>query len=279
MSRAACAVLGLALLMAACGPARGPEGGVTASPSPTAGSTLVWADEFDGPDGSPPDPMKWNHSTGGSGWGNGELERYTDTIENAYISNGMLVIEARQETAMGRNYTSARLNTIVWGQWKYGRFEIRARLPNTQGIWPAFWLLPANARYGHWPAGGEIDIMELIGREPGRVYGTLHYGNPHESTSGYYDLPAGQTFADDFHVFALEWEPGELRWYVDGTLYLTADEWFTSGDGDFPAPFDQEFYLILNMAVGGYWPGSPDSTSVFPQFLYVDYVRVYQEAP
>jgi beta-glucanase (GH16 family) len=188
------------------------------------------------------------------------------------------VIEARQERVMGSNYTSARLNTIVWGQWKYGRFEIRARLPNTQGIWPAFWLLPANLHYGHWPAGGEIDIMEMIGSEPGRVYGTLHFGNPHEMNSGTYDLPIGQDFSDDFHVFALAWEPGLVRWYVDDVLYHTADEWFTSGDGEFPAPFDQEFYLIINVAVGGYWPGSPDSTSVFPQYLYVDYVRVYQEA-
>ena len=247
---------------------------------PTPGYALVWADEFDQPDGSPPDPARWNYSTGGSGWGNGELQYYTDDPTNAYIEDGMLVIKAEQETYMGRDYTSARLNTMVKGTWTYGRFEIRARLPNTQAIWPAFWLLPMFINNGAWPASGEIDIMEMIGSEPGRAYGTLHYGNPHELQSGYYDLPQGQTFADDFHVFSLEWEPGEFRWYVDGTLYHSATEWFTSRpNAVYPAPFDQPFYLILNLAVGGHWPGDPDPTSVFPQFLYVDYVRIYQEQP
>jgi beta-glucanase (GH16 family) len=278
MNRALVSWLAALLLLAGCGQARTPAADLTPSASPATGYQLVWSDEFDVPDGSAPDPGKWNHSTGGSGWGNGELEYYTDSVNNAYVSAGMLVIQTRQESMMGRDYTSARLNTMVYGQWTYGRFEIRARLPDTQGIWPAFWLLPALARYGSWPAGGEIDIMELIGSEPGRVYGTLHYGNPHQSIGGHYDLSAGQVFADDFHVFALEWEPSQIRWYVDGALYQTADEWFTSKpNAPFPAPFDQPFYLILNVAVGGNWPGSPDSTSVFPQSMHVDYVRVYQE--
>jgi len=283
MKRQLLPALVLILALSGCGLGVGVESTpgptATASPIPPPGYHLVWSDEFDGPDGSAPDPAKWNHSVGGNGWGNGELEYYSDSTQNAFLSNGMLVIQARHETVMGRDYTSARLNTIVHGQWKYGRFEIRAKLPNTQGIWPAFWLLPAEAHYGNWPASGEVDIMELIGSQPGRVYGTAHYGNPHQSTGTYYDLPTGQVFSDDFHIFSLEWKPGEIRWYVDGSLYQTVNSWFTSGGGPFPAPFDQEFYLILNVAVGGNWPGSPDSTSIFPQSLYVDYVRVYQESP
>ncbi|MEZ0396144.1 MAG: glycoside hydrolase family 16 protein [Anaerolineales bacterium] len=239
---------------------------------------LVWSDEFDLPDGSPPDPSNWNHSTGGTGWGNGELQHYTDRLENAHIEAGMLVITALEEDYMGRHYTSARLNTMVWHEFQYGRVEVRARLPNTQGIWPAIWMMPARANYGNWPASGEIDIMELIGREPFRVYGTLHYGNPHQQSGGYYDLPNGATFDQDFHLFAIEWEENEIRWYVDDVLYHTESEWFTSMPGAaYPAPFDQPFYIILNVAVGGHWPGAPDETSVFPQSMWVDYVRVYQK--
>jgi beta-glucanase (GH16 family) len=250
---------------------------VTSTPDSDAWE-LVWADEFDQPDGSAPDMKKWNHQQGGSGWGNGELQHYTDTIENSFIQDGMLVIRANQEYMMGRDYTSARLTTQFKGDWTYGRYEIRAKLPNTQGIWPAFWLLPSRARYGGGPAGGEIDIMELVGSEPGRAYGTLHFGNPPERSTNYYDLPAGTTYSDDFHIFALEWEPDEIRWYVDDNLFHLESEWFTTGrkDAQPPAPFDQDFYLLINVAVGGHWPGRPDETSVFPQMLYVDYVRVYQ---
>ena len=248
----------------------------TPAPDPNAWE-VVWSDEFDQPDGSAPDSTKWNHQQGGAGWGNGELQHYTDKIENAFIEDGMLVIKANKEYMLGRDYTSARLTTQFKGDWTYGRFEIRAKLPNTQGIWPAFWLLPSRARYGSGPAGGEIDIMELVGYEPARSYATLHYGNPPERSSGYYDLPAGKTYADDFHIFSVEWEPTEIRWYLDGTLFHTATEWFTSAkNAQFPAPYDQDVYLLVNVAVGGHWPGSPDETSVFPQMLYVDYIRVSQ---
>ena len=179
---------------------------------------------------------------------------------------------------MGRDYTSARLTTQFKGDWTFARVELRAKLPNTQGIWPAFWMLPTRARYGGGAAGGEIDIMEMVGSEPGRVYGTLHFGNPADRSSNSYDLPTGKTFSDDFHTFAMEWEPDEIRWYVDDMFFHSETEWFTTGRkaAQYPAPFDQEFYLLLNVAVGGYWPGNPDETSVFPQTLYVDYVRVYQ---
>lgn len=237
---------------------------------------LVWADEFDQPNGSAPDPTKWNHQEGGSGWGNGELQHYTKTIDNSFIQDGMLVIKTNQEYMLGRDYTSARMTTQFKGDWMFGKFEIRAKLPDTQGIWPAFWLLPSRTRYGSGPAGGEIDIMELIGSEPNRVYGTLHFGNPAEHSSGSFDLP-DTTFSDDFHVFAVEWEPNEIRWYVDNELFHSQTEWFTSAKGaTYPAPFDQDFYLLVNVAVGGHWAGSPNETSVFPQMMYVDYVRVYQ---
>ena len=257
---------------------------ISMTPLPTATATtdpnswmLVWADEFDQPDGSAPDPTKWNHQQGGSGWGNGELQHYSDTTENAYIQDGMLVIQTNEEYMLGRDYTSARLTTQFKGDWTYGRFEIRAKLPNTQGIWPAFWLLPSRGVYGSGTAGGEIDIMEMIGSEPSRSYGTLHFGNPPERASNSYDLPNEEDYSEDFHIFALEWEPKEIRWYVDDKLFHSATEWFTSTkNASYPAPFDQNFYLIMNVAVGGTWPGSPDESSVFPQRMYVDYVRVYQ---
>jgi beta-glucanase (GH16 family) len=250
---------------------------LTVTPDPNSWE-LVWADEFDQPDGSPPNSQKWNYQQGGAGWGNGELQHYTNAKENAFIKDGMLLIRANKEYLMGRDYTSARLTTQFKGDWTLGRVEIRAKLPNTQGIWPAFWMLPTRARYGGGAVGGEIDIMEMVGSEPSRVYGTLHFGNPAEHSSGSYDLPHGKTFSDDFHIFTMEWEPTEIRWYVDDILFHAETEWFTTGrkDAKFPAPFDQDFYLLINVAVGGYWPGSPNETSVFPQTLYVDYVRVFQ---
>jgi beta-glucanase (GH16 family) len=251
----------------------------TETPIPTPGWTLVWADEFDLPDGSSPDLNSWNYSTGGGGWGNNELQVYTDRIENAFIENEMLVIEAHAEKYMGSKYTSARLNTMVRVEFTYGRFETSVKLPNTQGIWPAIWMMPTIGKYGNWPASGEIDIMEMIGSEPDRVHGTLHFGNPHEYRTGFYRLPERKTFDQDFHIIAVEWEPDEIRWYVDGHLFhqVAVNEWFTSyQNAPATAPFDQPFHLIMNVAVGGDWPGSPDATSVFPQRMLVDYIRVYQ---
>jgi hypothetical protein len=156
---------------------------------------------------------------------------------------------------------------------------MRAKMPIGQGLWPAFWMLPTDLRYGGWAASGEIDIVEYLGHEPTRVHGTIHYGArwPNSASSqSSYDLQNG-TFHDDFRVFAIEWEPGEIRWYIDGIHYGTQTEWFST-DGPYPAPFDVDFHLLLNVAVGGNWPGSPDSTTTFPQELIADYVRVYQSA-
>lgn len=271
-------LLALATAPAGCGPAPTPIPTMVPTPTPDPDAwNLVWADEFEQPDGSAPDPEKWIHQQGGGGWGNGELQYYTNTRDNSYIENEMLVIKGDNARGTGHLYTSARMNTQYKADWMYGRVEIRAKLPNTQGIWPAFWMLPSKTTYGTWPTGGEIDVMEVIGREPGRLYGTLHYGTPHTFTSGTIDLPAGQTFADDFHVFAVEWEADEFRWYLDDQLYYSKTDWFTSyKDSPYPAPFDQKFYLLINMAIGGRWPGNPDETSVFPQYLYVDYVRIFQ---
>jgi beta-glucanase (GH16 family) len=244
------------------------------------GWTLVWADEFEG---TSPDPGKWEHqigtgeSEGLTDWGNDELQYYTARPENSRVEGGRLHITARRENFGDRHYTSARLRTREKGDWTYGRFEIRARLPKGRGMWPAVWMLPTDNEYGRWAASGEIDIMELVGHEPATVHGTLHHGgswpdNEHSGSS--YTLPSGD-FSQDFHVFALEWEPGEFRWYVDGVHYQTQTEWSTDGF-PFPAPFDRRFHLLVNLAVGGRWPGDPDATTAFPQELVIDYVRVYQ---
>ncbi|GAB5493778.1 MAG: hypothetical protein Phog2KO_39930 [Phototrophicaceae bacterium] len=239
------------------------------------GWELVWNDEFEG---DAIDRTNWGFNTGGSGFGNNELQFYTDDPENAFVEDGLLVIQATNERTMGLNYGSAKLWTLGLHTWQYGRFDIRARLPEGQGIWPAFWMLPMFSEYGGWPHGGEIDIMELLGHEPDTVHGTLHYsdadGHVYSGTS--YTLDEG-TFHDDFHIFSIIWEEGQIQWFVDGELYQTQNQWQTR-NADYPAPFDQEFYLMINLAVGGNWPGSPDETTIFPQRLEVDYVRVYQES-
>lgn len=248
------------------------------APEPGAGWTLVWADEFDG---DAIDPGRWEHEVDAWGGGNDELQYYTARRENSFLRDGVLVIEARRERFTGpegtREFTSARLRTRERGDWRFGRFEIRARLPEGQGIWPAIWMLPTDSAYGGWAASGEIDIGELLGHEPSRVHGTLHYGgafpdNVHSGSA--WTLPEGD-FASGFHDFALEWERGEIRWYVDGVLYQTQSEWHTRG-APFPAPFDRRFHLLLNVAVGGRWPGNPDDATRFPQRMEVEYVRVYQ---
>ena len=258
-----------------------PRPTATTAPTPTVpwatdGYALVWADEFDGP---AIDPGKWSFVIDGRGGGNNELQYYTDRPENARLEAGALVIEARAERHMGHLYTSARLHTLAKGDWAYGRIVVRARLPKGQGLWPAIWMLPTDSVYGTWAASGEIDLMELIGHEPNVVHGTLHYGDrwPNNVHSGdSFRLAGGATFADDWHTFRVDWEPEEFRWYVDDTLYQTQTRWHTAS-APYPAPFDQRFHLVLNVAVGGNWPGHPDETTVFPQTMQVDFVRVFQK--
>ena len=246
------------------------------------GYTLVWSDEFNGKEGSLPDASKWTYDIGGSGWGNHELEYYTNRAENARIEDGKLVITARQEPYAGPdgakfNYTSARLKTEGLFSQTYGRFEARIKLPAGQGIWPAFWMLGENIGSAGWPKCGEIDIMENVGKEPGINHGSLHgpsSTNPTSDQTATITLPAGQKLSDDFHVYAAEWEPGMVRFYLDSNLYATfaAAQWPAGGRW----VFDHRFFLILNVAVGGDWPGSPDTATVFPQRMLVDYVRVYK---
>jgi beta-glucanase (GH16 family) len=246
------------------------------SPRPLPpGWPLVWHDEFDGPG---LDTAKWTRETGGDGWGNAELEFYTDRGDNARIEAGQLVIEARRQQAGGRDYTSARLKTrgAPGGAWQYGRIEARIQIPRGQGLWPAFWML--GDKCVRWPDCGEIDIMENIGREPNQVHGTVH-GPGYSGAQGVTTAHASKgAFADEFHVYAIEWEADAIRWYVDDTLYKTV----TPKDLPGRWVYDHPFFIILNVAVGGNWPGNPDSTTVLPQAMRVDYVRVYQkpaEAP
>jgi beta-glucanase (GH16 family) len=240
------------------------------------GWTLVFSDEFDGPNGTGVDAAKWNLVNKGDGFGNNELEFYTNRTNNAAMDGqGSLVIHVIKEQYMGRDYTSARLESNGKFERAYGRVEARLQVPRGQGIWPAFWMLGNNIGSAGWPTCGEIDIMENIGKEPAIVHGSLHGpgysgGNP---LGAAYTLPGGQKFADAFHVFAVEWETNVIRFYVDDHLYETRTP------ADVPAGarwvYDHPFYLLLNVAVGGQWPGAPDQTTVFPQTMSVDYVRVY----
>jgi beta-glucanase (GH16 family) len=233
--------------------------------------TLIWQDEFDRQE---IDRTRWRLDVGYTGEANGELEIYTDRPENACIENSCLVIAAREENYQDYRYTSARLKTQGLHSWVYGRVEARIKIPTGQGIWPAFWMLGEDVTTRGWPDCGEIDIMENIGSRPDTVRGTIH-GPGYCRDDGIYadfTLPDGK-FADDFHEFALDWEPGRLRWYVDGNEYHT----LTPGDVPGRWVFDHPFFILLNVAVGGFWPGYPDETTNMPQFMVVDYVRVYSK--
>ncbi len=244
-----------------------------------AGATgkLVWSDEFNGKTGSLPDPAKWSIVTGGGGFGNHELESYTDRTKNVRQRGGHLVITARKERYTGpdgiaRDYTSARLQTKGHFAQKYGRFEARMKLPAGHGIWPAFWLLGEDS--DHWPACGEIDILEAIG-DPHTIYSTLHgpgYSGGH-AISAKFPLPSGLKFDNGFHVYAVDWEPERIRFFFDDHLIVERTP------KDLPAGarwvYDHPFFILLNLAVGGDWPGNPNQQTKFPKRLLVDYVRVY----
>lgn len=247
------------------------------APTSYAGYALAWADEFNV---ASLDADAWTVETGDGcpnlcGWGNNELEYYTGRSENLFFQDGKLVIEARKEAFGGKNYTSSKIVSRGKKVFKYGRIDIRAKLPRGKGIWPALWMLPQHNVYGGWPTSGEIDIMELVGHDPGKVYGTLHFGPGPGSTqiSRGYTLPGGATFNDEFHVFSLEWKVDQIKIFVDGILYSTVNK---PDVGSATWPFNEDFFFIFNLAVGGNWPGSPDATTQFPQWLIVDYVRVYQ---
>lgn len=279
-----------------------------AEPTPAPpGWKLTWHDEFDG---TAIDPAKWDFDLGNgfynydasqwiSGWGNEELQYYTREAENASVKDGILRIRAIKESRDGCGYTSARMKSRkrdgspLFHQ-KYGRFEFRAKLPTGQGVWPALWMLPQAETYGPWASSGEIDVMEARGQEPTKVLGTIHYGGKwpaNAESSQTYTFPDKGTIAE-FHTYAVEWEPGEIRWMVDGTTYAKQSFWWSTAKVDgakgvrpmreadlnaWPAPFDQSFYLVMNVAVGGRFLGKPDKTTSFPAEMQVDYVRVYEK--
>jgi hypothetical protein len=236
------------------------------------GYTLVWSDEFNG---SSINTNNWNYETGGNGWGNNELEYYTNSTDNSFVSCGNLVIEARKEAMGSNNYTSARLNTSGKKQFQYGRIDMRAKLPVAQGLWPALWMLGSNIGTVGWPACGETDIMELIGKNPNQVVGSIHWALANSTNGTYnnaYTLSSGD-FSQQFHVFSLIWNENYIKIFVDDIPYITANPAnLSSGTW----PFNASSFLIFNVAVGGNWPGSPPTTTTFPQRMFVDYVRVFQ---
>jgi beta-glucanase (GH16 family) len=241
--------------------------------------TLTWDDEFTGPNGSSPDPAKWVIESGGNGWGNEELEYYTPRQENLRLENGNLVIEAMKENFVGsdgvrRRYTSARVTTKGRFTQMYGRFEARVQIPPGQGTWPAFWLMGDDYTSAGWPACGEIDVMENVDTDKSRIRVSIHGPgySARQSVTSSFSLPHAQ-FSDMFHVFAMEWEPRAIRFYVDDELYSTMTP--ANLPGGAPWVFNHPFFIILNLAVGGNLPASPDISTEFPQRMLVDYVRVY----
>jgi beta-glucanase (GH16 family) len=247
------------------------------NPPPLPGWQLVWSDDFDG---TSVDSTKWSYDIGNgvNGWGNDELQYYTSRATNVFVTNGFLNIIARKEVPQyeGFDYTSAKLKSAGKFSKKYGRFEFRARVPQGKGYWPALWMMPQDSVYGVWAASGEIDVMENKGRLPNMVSGAIHYGGswPNNTFSfAEYTFPNGGV-ATDFHVYALEWTTNSLKWYVDGVLFQTRTSWYSTA-APYPAPFNQPFYLIMNLAVGGRFDGNPDGSTVFPGLMQVDYVRVY----
>lgn len=266
---------------------------------------LVWRDEFEG---NAVDPLKWDFDIGNGffdykthhwveGWGNEELQYYTREPANVQVKDSLLTIRALKESLHGCGYTSARLKTrkrdgTTLFSKLYGKFEFRAKVPSGKGMWPALWMLPQDDKYGGWAASGEIDVMEIVGEKPTQTLGTVHFGSGYparELVTHVYDLPGGSTVAD-WHVYTVEWEPGEIRWLLDGVHWATQTFWWSCSkkvDGvgvvarrkadinPWPAPFDQPFYLVMNVAVGGNFPGHPNEQTQFPAELVVDYVRVY----
>ena len=243
---------------------------------------LVWSDEFDYE--GLPNPDKWSYDVGGSGWGNNELQYYTNAdLDNASVANGNLTITARKENIQNREYSSARLVTKNKGDFLYGRMEAKAKLASGRGTWPAIWMLPTDWVYGGWPTSGEIDIMEHVGYDPNVVHATIHTEtyNHSRGTQVGESLTLTNVF-DNYHTYAIEWEPGVIRAYINETQYATfafdVDD-IENGPSYLAWPFDQDFHFIFNIAVGGNWGGVQGvDTNIFPTSMVVDYVRVYQKA-
>ncbi len=243
------------------------------------GWALVWNDEFDGP---ALNLEKWSFEIGGHGWGNNELQYYSDDDSTAFIQDGKLVIRADlvpQGTGSSDNlryFSSARLRTSGKGDWRYGRIEVKAKLALGQGIWPAIWMLPTDWMYGGWPESGEIDIMEHVGYDPGRVHGSIHTGSyNHKINTQRGGSKLLDKISSKFYVYAIEWYEDRIDFLIDDSKYFSFQN---DGKNDFNTwPFNQRFHLLINIAVGGDWPGSPDETTQFPTEMEVEYVRVYEK--
>jgi beta-glucanase (GH16 family) len=226
---------------------------------------LIWADEFDG---EAINKSNWTYDIGGNGWGNSELQYYTNRPDNAAVKDGNLLIIAKNESYGGRNYTSARLKTQGLKSFTYGKFEGRMKFPKEQGIWPAFWTLGNNIAQNSWPKCGEIDIMEHVSLSP-NINGTIHWDNNGHSQYGL----ATACKVTDYHVYGIEWDAKSIKWFLDGKKYCEAN---IANNINGTEEFHLPFFFIVNLAVGGVWPGNPDATTTFPDTLYVDYIRVYQ---
>lgn len=247
------------------------------APTSYAGYHLAWGDEFNG---TTLDGAVWSNESGDGcpglcGWGNNELQYYTTPPNNLFFQDGKMFIEAKSESFGGKNYTSARIKTQSKKAFKFGKIDVRAILPKGKGIWPALWLLPQDNVFGAWPKSGEIDMMENMGSDPAKVVATLHYGPGPNSTyiSRNYSV-TGPNLSEQFHVFSLEWKQDQIKWLVDGVVFSTINK---ADIGANNYPFNENFYFLINLAVGGNFPGAPDATTLFPQWLIVDYIRVYQE--
>ena len=239
--------------------------------NPADYTKLVWKDEFVKPF---LDSEKWEMEVGEK-WFNHELQAYTNSKQNVYIKNSQLIIQAKKQKYKSAQYTSARIRTKNKGDWRSGKIEVRAKLPKGQGIWPAIWMLPTHAKYGKWPKSGEIDIVELRGQHPDKIISALHYGQNYPNNkylTGEYQLKNG-SFSDDFHVFSLLWDTDQLHWFVDGQKYFSIYAADLKPDSFI---FNAKFHLLLNVAVGGDFLGNPDNSTIFPQQMVVDFVKVYQ---
>lgn len=269
----------MSAVVMALGPVQSGCGSDDSFVEPPSGWVLTMADEFEGAEGTRPDPAIWTYDIGGSGWGNGQLEYDTNRVENVSLDGqGNLRITARRESYQGRDYTSGRIKTRGLFEQKYGRFEARIKLPRGQGIWPAFWMLGANVDAVGWPQSGEIDIMEFRGQQPAVIHGTIH-GPGYSGASpigSSFRLADGETFTEDFHVFAVDWDPGQIRFRVDSEVYQIITTSAVSDRGNWV--FDQPFFMLLNVAVGGGFVGPVSPTTPFPAEMLVDYVRVYERA-